>query len=1077
MKHRPSPFTPNVVQLHRIAIVCLLMAWVVCQGQTTDEYVVMDFEDTELHDETWFLSQPLESINHYVSPKGDSGSDALSLAVGEGRSGGNALLVEAVDAAAGLPGFWVTKGRNRGYHGNLKDERGYLLPSGQSANRMEFWVRFEDGYRAASSAAQPPSYPNHQNLHVGTYQFDPARIDGVLDVKESDNWHFYHQVMLRHDKAGDGWIRVVLNEMPQHQRSLSSLPPVNATQPAGNYWELLTRFYIDGVQYFADPEKAYPAKMWIDDIKLTYVEERTDIAIDIVGHENGESVGVARGVERDFTVTLTNATAGPLCGILSLATPYWMGPQLLDPQTQLNVSGAICLAANETRMVLLRINPSATASNTEVGELNLLGVSFVTDDQVLSDSESTNRSLTDANVERRWFPDTGPHDADIKGDFLRTLIIGGVDTTPPAEVSVATAASGDQSVALTWSNPADADFTGVLILQSAAPVMDAPATGNSYSVGDNIGPSSVVSIGVGEQHLAANLNNGFTYHFKLFTYDSTHNYSDGVSLSATPIGCGDDDTAPVILGCPQSRSVATDTGECSAMVSWIAPDGVDNCSSVTLSSSHASGSTFPLGTTTALITATDASANMSTCSFDITVSDMQAPSIVGCPDDLSVRAATNETSVAVSWTEPLITDNCGDFGGHRSHEPDEFFPIGSTEVVYSIDDPAGNHADCVFTVVVVENQEPVANDDDYTVVAGGTLDTGVQNLAAVTVNDTDVDGDPLTVSLLVDPQHGTVSLATDGTFVYTHIGDASVSDNFSYRIDDGYGGIAQAVVLIAIEPGIAIQDDFYSVKSGQEIDTTFDGLPGVSDNDAVDGVVSVRTSPEFGSLTLDPDGAFYYHHPGGVTEADYFEYTLTTATGEAAHAEVVIAPVSFDIVTATLDIQLLVPTAPATAVTARIRYVSQAQPVEPLVVAEGALPLGSSAIRFTVRNVKSGDYILDVLDAASLDVIVERRVDIGPHYGTHQFSPSPLTASIVAGDPSATNDTITISMAAFSSPIDRRWNFVGVYANRRWQGGWTVPQLNKAESASLLRSPSDRFVMVYDWRQRRRKCGFWFGFE
>jgi len=45
----------------------------------------------------------------------------------------------------------------------------------------------------------------------------------------------------------------------------------------------------------------------------------------------------------------------------------------------------------------------------------------------------------------------------------------------------------------------------------------------------------------------------------------------------------------------------------------------DNCPGVTVESDPASGSTFPLGTTTVTATATDAAGNTSTCSFTVAV--------------------------------------------------------------------------------------------------------------------------------------------------------------------------------------------------------------------------------------------------------------------------------------------------------------------------------------------------------------------------------------------------------------------------------------------------------------------------
>jgi hypothetical protein len=81
-----------------------------------------------------------------------------------------------------------------------------------------------------------------------------------------------------------------------------------------------------------------------------------------------------------------------------------------------------------------------------------------------------------------------------------------------------------------------------------------------------------------------------------------------------------DTTPPVLNGVPDSVTVTT-TGD-SAVVTWPDPTATDDTDpSPTVSCSPASGSTFALGTTTVTCTATDASGNSVSASFDVTVED------------------------------------------------------------------------------------------------------------------------------------------------------------------------------------------------------------------------------------------------------------------------------------------------------------------------------------------------------------------------------------------------------------------------------------------------------------------------
>ena len=88
---------------------------------------------------------------------------------------------------------------------------------------------------------------------------------------------------------------------------------------------------------------------------------------------------------------------------------------------------------------------------------------------------------------------------------------------------------------------------------------------------------------------------------------------------------------------------------------------------------------------------------------------------------------------------------------------------------YTIDDGHGGTSTATVSITVTGvNDPPVANDDNYSVAAGRTLNDG----SSVLTNDTDADGDTLTATVVDQPAHGTVSLNPDGTFSYTNDGTA-----------------------------------------------------------------------------------------------------------------------------------------------------------------------------------------------------------------------------------------------------------------------------------------------------------------
>lgn len=86
-----------------------------------------------------------------------------------------------------------------------------------------------------------------------------------------------------------------------------------------------------------------------------------------------------------------------------------------------------------------------------------------------------------------------------------------------------------------------------------------------------------------------------------------------------------DNTAPVVA-CPANISVDAPANACAAIVTFTATAS-DNCGNATVVATPASGSSFPLGSTTVNVTATDDSGNQSSCSFDVSVNDVTAPEV------------------------------------------------------------------------------------------------------------------------------------------------------------------------------------------------------------------------------------------------------------------------------------------------------------------------------------------------------------------------------------------------------------------------------------------------------------------
>jgi hypothetical protein len=96
--------------------------------------------------------------------------------------------------------------------------------------------------------------------------------------------------------------------------------------------------------------------------------------------------------------------------------------------------------------------------------------------------------------------------------------------------------------------------------------------------------------------------------------------------------------------------------------------------------------------------------------------------------------------------------------------------------------------------LVEECQLPPVAEDDF---ATTPRDTPVT--IDVLANDSDPDGDPLTVTSVGDPAHGSATDNGDGTVTYTPDSGFVGDDSFPYTIGDGAGGADDATVFVTVE--------------------------------------------------------------------------------------------------------------------------------------------------------------------------------------------------------------------------------------------------------------------------------------
>ncbi|HET7274341.1 MAG TPA: Ig-like domain-containing protein [Longimicrobiaceae bacterium] len=118
---------------------------------------------------------------------------------------------------------------------------------------------------------------------------------------------------------------------------------------------------------------------------------------------------------------------------------------------------------------------------------------------------------------------------------------------------------------------------------------------------------------------------------------------------------------------------------------------------------------------------------------------------------------------------------------------------GLTDIVVSY---KGISAEAQLTVgegsAVPANQPPVAQIDAVETTVGSPV------IIDVLANDSDPDGDSLTIDSISDPANGVAAVNSGATITYTPDGGFSGEDSFEYTVSDGKGGTAIGMAKVTV---------------------------------------------------------------------------------------------------------------------------------------------------------------------------------------------------------------------------------------------------------------------------------------
>ena len=277
------------------------------------------------------------------------------------------------------------------------------------------------------------------------------------------------------------------------------------------------------------------------------------------------------------------------------------------------------------------------------------------------------------------------------------------------------------------------------------------------------------------------------------------------------------------------------------------------------------------------VIATDAAGNTATVTHTYTVSEA-VPPVTAVADSattledqpVTVAVLANDTGGGAPLAITAVTQGTNGtvsiVGTSVQYAPAANFN-GGDSFSYTASDGTTSSSATVTVTVTPGNDPPAANDDT------AATDEDTAAILAVLGNDTDIDGDTLSLSAVTQGALGSVAISGT-TVTYTPNANVSGADSFSYTATDGQESDT-ATVSVTINPvndaPVAVND---TAITDQNVAVTIDVLTNDVDIDsAALAVTAVGTSP---NATITTNGTTVTYTPSPTFfGTDSFTYTVS----------------------------------------------------------------------------------------------------------------------------------------------------------------------------------------------------------
>ena len=463
-------------------------------------------------------------------------------------------------------------------------------------------------------------------------------------------------------------------------------------------------------------------------------------------------------------------------------------------------------------------------------------------------------------------------------DATIDVTVTSVNDAPDAGLPAATSVPSDRTVTVDLVGPAsDAEGDAISLVSATADFGTATANPDgtlTYDPGGYIGPVSITYV----------LSDGratTTATLAISSTDGNDAPIPGAGLTATT----DEDVATTI----DVLSAATDPDGDGFIVSAagaangsvaINPDG-------TLRYTPVAGFS---GADEIVYTLTDARGAVATGTVDVTIAPVNDGPTPAAPFTVSVAedGALPGIDVASGASDPegdAFTVTAASAGngtvavnpdGTLDYAPDPDFN-GTDVITYTLTDANGASSTGAVNVdVSAVNDAPVAGTPPPITVGEDTSDNPVDVLS----HASDVDGDAVSVAGATAGS-GSVTVAADGTVLYTPDANFAGIDKITYTLDDGKGGTVTSAIDVTVTavndapvagsvPPVTVMEDTSSAA--------IDVLSAASDPDG-DPLSVIASTATNGTVVVNPDRTLTYTPDANFAGTDKITYTLDDGKG------------------------------------------------------------------------------------------------------------------------------------------------------------------------------------------------------